>query len=236
MVRFISILIIVFSVSCSFAQEKYINISQISIYDEYNNYIADRNVQSSPKISNVSKNIDMGLFSVGFQRRKNNFIQELSVMPMHFSILSYETVYKDTNYCQIIEGGNLLKYRFFMDYKYSYVLRDISKKFLPFIGLGTMFYYQSENYNPKVSIMFPRKINYFELNLFANIGFEYKLVESLYLTMQIPINICNVNMSIDEVLNPSLTEELRTSTDFENMFLPKRYLLMIGFNYKLTKN
>jgi len=236
MIRLILILTIVFLVSSSFAQERLLNISQISIYDEYNKYISDRNIQISSKVSNISSNIDMGLFSIGLQRIKNNFIREISIMPLHFSTSNYETVYKDTSYSQIIAGGQQLKYRFFTDYKYSYILRDKSKKNLPFVGIGSMFYYQFESYNPRISNMFPRKINYFELNMFANIGFMQKITKDIYLIMQIPVILYNVNMSIDNISNPTLPEALRTSTTFDNSFLPKRYLLMIGLNYKIKKN
>jgi len=155
-------------------------------------------------------------------------------MPYDFNSTTFETTYRDSIYYQIVAGGRYSKYRFFMDYKYSLLLRNKEKHFLPFLGLGVMFYYQYEHYLPRVSNDFQRSLNHFELDFLINCGFIQKLTDNIHLTFQIPINIYSLSLSSKKIQNPTLPEALRTTTTFDNDFLSERYLIMIGISYMIS--
>jgi hypothetical protein len=232
MLKNIFTLILAFCLSSIFAQDKFLSIKQVSTYSQSDRYIPDRNVQSSSNFSNKASRLDLGLYSIGIQRIKDRKLQEFSVMPMNFSYSSYETSYKDSIQHQIVDGGRLSNYSFFTDYKYSYILREQSKKFLPFAGLGAMFYYQYEKYSPRVSNMFVRDVHDLEFNLLANIGFLYRISDQLYFSMQIPFILYQFNVCFDKESNPLLRVSDLTTTTTEHNLLPNKYFLMMGFSYK----
>lgn len=226
--------IILFAFQTSYSQEKFLFANQVSMYEQFDTYIGSRLSQLNKAYSSNSFYLDFNLFAFGYRKWNTKTMHEFTIMPLDFNFQRGVT-FHNTSLEYPVDGFDEYKYRFFTDYKYSFFLRKKDKKFIPFAGMGLMYYFLHNRFNPKVSNMFPRIISLNEINVFFNIGFIRKITESIHFTCQIPIILSYFNLTIDTNENPQLPAKMRTSNTFDIGFLPKRYFLMMGFNFLLNK-
>jgi hypothetical protein len=100
-------------------------------------------------------------------------------------------------------------------------------------GLLSMFFYQYEDYHPRISNSFNRMINYFELALMVELGFTQKMSKHIHFNFKIPVNIYQIRFKNKYIEDPRLPEKLRSITTIGNEFFKPRFFILLGLSYYL---
>jgi len=214
----------------TFGQERFLFLNQHIIYEEYEKGVRDG---ESIQQNNNSTLFEKGIISVTYSKLKDHSFTEYTFMPFHIRN-DYYSGYNKQGY--MIDGYTLFEISSNLTYSFSYIFKDNSKKFRPYLGVGTGFFFKYQDYMPHITIHFPRIFTKYSFRAFLNIGFKYKICNRLFLNFQIPFNILDYNILYDKILNPTIDINDRTVKYDTFSFLPSLYLLKIGIGFEICKS
>jgi len=226
------LLIFVFLINniATFGQERFLFLNQHIIYEKYEKGVRDG---ESIQQNNNSTLFEKGIISITYSKLKDHSFTEYTFMPFHIRNDNYSG-YNKQGY--MIDGYTLFEISSNLTFSFSYIFKDNSKKFRPYLGVGTGFFFKYQDYMPNIAIHFPRIFTKYSFRAFLNIGFKYKIYNRLFLNFQIPFNILDYNILYDKILNPTIDINDRTVKYDTFSFLPSLYLLKIGIGFKISKS
>ena len=102
-----------------------------------------------------------------------------------------------------------------------------------YIGPSGSIIINSNISTPVFSGAFPNKVVCFCLGVGLNSGYNWALNENLVLGISTRFTLLDIGMVRDEVQNPILTLNQRSSTEFEADLIRKQYQLMIAVKIKI---
>lgn len=215
------------------AQEHYFNLSNVSMFHQLDSYIEDQNI-SNPLYESKSYTITNSMLALGYTRKNGRFSQEITLMPLKYEYSNSELAFHyDNGGYQIYAGEELYQFKSMLDYKFSFLLRASSKRFVPSLGFGGLLFNEYQNFSPKVSNRFKRQNNYLAFFAQANLGMSIKLMDRLKLNIQIPIMLFESSILWQKNDNQTYKESDRSISNKTNQFLPHFYQLRLGLSYQL---
>jgi len=227
----ILLILIIISVLAN-AQEKYIFLNQHTIYEEYNTDIRENQyVQTNDLYSGKSNLFEKNILSITYSTVKKHILNEYTFMPFHIRFDNYEVSNKEP---RIVDGYQFRDIRTNITYGLSYIFRDTSKSFRPYVGLGVGFFFNYQEYIPKISNHYPRYFTKYSFRTFVNLGFKQKIYKNLYINVQLPIYITDYYILYDKLLNPSINTDDGTTKYNDFSYMPSLYLFKLGIGFKIN--
>ena len=221
MKTFLTFILFVFSAS-GFAQKAI----KLNTHFQYQSVEAIWKYNTDGTIVSIEENTlsIMPLPSISFLNSKGNF-QELGLSKLGYEIDKNQAILID-NSIRAVEKISTFGIGF--RYDYNFALSNNTKAIKPYLGVSTSLGYINEINEPKITSTFKSNEN----KLISNIGIVPRLIWSLspivFLDLNIPINVLQVEYSHYRIHNPSLPLEQQKNSNTEATFFPINYEVRLG--------
>ena len=170
--------------------------------------------------------------TISFFNSKGHF-QELGLFQLGYNIDESQSILIDNS---IRSREKISTFEIGFRYDYNFALSKNIKAIKPYLGVSTSLDYTNEINEPKVTSAFNSNGN----KLISNLGIVPRLIWSLspiiFLDLNIPINIFQVEYSQYIIHNPSLPLEQQKNRNTQTTFFPINYEVRLGIGVFLFKS
>lgn len=165
--------------------------------------------------------------TISFYKENGNF-HEIGLSRIQFSVDEDKTTrFSNGNYV-IINGVKETSLNICLRYDYNYAITNNEKAMVGYLGISASPSYNSIIIDPHVNSSYKGKY----ITAYAAFGFVprfiWKLNQSIYVDLNIPINLYQITYNRTRIFNSSLSVKDQSWDHFESIFLPKNYEVRLG--------
>ncbi|MHB1277017.1 MAG: hypothetical protein ACYC1Q_01305 [Bacteroidia bacterium] len=166
---------------------------------------------------------------------KSNFHEvEISGLRVGKRETQTEQVENATNKSETVAGQDVFQTSLAFRYEYQLNFKNKGdRKLVPCVGFGAGTIFNRYRSEPHFPNSFPSSNTQINLRLFLTPRLIYYLGSKLFLDVNVPITITDLNTTIFKVKNPAFTPVQQKYTDQTFTGFPKIYSLRIGVGLKL---
>lgn len=226
---------------CSSAQEEMaieqktaksvqLKLYNIASYADYPLLTSAKNYPSYTRIK--STDIIHPAFAINFGNKAGNR-HELELTSLAVKKFDNKTVLDSP---LLITTNGSLVYETNIAVRYEYIInlnKKAGAKFVPAIGLAASPYYTRYNYVPYVTSTYPVRETFIGLRTFVVPRINYNISKRIFLDLNIPVCITDVQGSYHKEQNPTLSTDAQVRNTGNFDAVPKYFSLRLGVGVKL---
>ena len=191
--------------------------------------------------STVENNNEMqiGYFtpSIAFVLPNGNF-HEIELSQLVINNTNNETIVIDDSSGQTVQpisGQITTNVSIAMRYEYDVLFfkKKEGAKLMPYLGFSMNPYFSNKKYSSKISTSFPTNQNSFGALLSIVPRLNYNLNENWFIDVNVPVNIVDLNVTVNSNDNPALTEQQRSSSTLGFAMFPSKFLVRFGVGLRI---
>lgn len=226
----INLLFLISISSITFGQ-KAIKLNAHSQYKSYDNSYARDSIFFEDTESKLSI-----IPGVTFSKytAKDNFY-EFGLSRLYFNVEDNLKVTNAPTYVSIDGGAKTTTFNIGFRYDYNYILSKNGSSFLAYFGLSSSIAYDIETNEPKITSSYKRNWSTIRSNFGIVPRLIWKLNSLVFIDLNIPINIIQVEYTHQRIHNPSLPLEQQKNGELETTLFPKNYEVRLGVGVFLFK-
>lgn len=120
-------------------------------------------------------------------------------------------------------------------YEYNFMLlkKKSESKLRPFLGFSVDPYFSRKRFNPKISTSFPMNENKLGATFSVIPRLVYNINERLFLDLNIPLPIADINLTSIRLDKPDLSINERTTSTIILGAFPAKFLIRFGIGIKI---
>ena len=170
--------------------------------------------------------------TISFFNSTGNF-HELGLSNLKYKVDETQSIMVDNS---IRSGEKVHTFEIALRYDYNFELSKNIKALKPYLGVSASLGYSNEINVPKITSAFKSNEN----KLVSSIGIVprmvWKLNETIFLDLNIPINVFQVEYKSQRIHNPSLPLEQQRNSIVDVSFLPINYEVRLGIGVLLVSS